>query len=580
MIELFINNTLVDLPTDFSVEIQYDNPYFTKSSDFSLDVDIPLISTNNRMIFGHINRLDVAKKDITFPCRMRVNQITAFIGDATIIKITPKIVTLQFLGNNSSLNFFSDEIFIDTLELGMVFSHSYPPSNTPGYWEVGTFHDCLFGSIDICDMVLFEQGVSSGDGGATFPAGTITYTNGGGMILRSPEKIPIQPYFVTVINRIITTLGYNLIRNDIDETWMRNIFIVNRSTKDKNNYFNYGGKPAAYMAEALPHWSLNTFLNEVEKFFGVIVIVDDNKNIEIIDLIKYYSNNTDVVYIPDSSVLDDFEVEYNEESDEKNIMNGNVGYNFSYTDKFLKPDPSITLYSNRKEYGFFYQLSEDFNLMTAKEKVQYIFVDLSTHREYYAHKESNSTYSLKEFNIYGDLHREKKTDVDVSLRIVPANVIQYDSEIRESSGGGAVDYIKHNLPICSEIQVRDTDVAAIQTLVEESKTIEQADEGNSDCIEVAISTGEDYQCGTGSNKWPFPFTDHNMPGTLQDKLPLMSLSLKNVCDNSIGNRFWQLRQLDSGKPHYIRFITDKLYKSRCLFIIKNKKYVCRYLKTT
>ena len=60
---------------------------------------------------------------------------------------------------------------------------------------------------------------------------------------------------------------------------------------------------------------------------------------------------------------------------------------------------------------------------------------------------------------------------------------------------GAVDYIKHNLPICSEIQVRDTDVAAIQTLVEESKTIEQADEGNSDCIEVAISTGEDYQCG-------------------------------------------------------------------------------------
>lgn len=65
MIELFINNTLVDLPTDFSVEIQYDNPYFTKSSDFSLDVDIPLISTNNRMIFGHINRLDVAKKDIT-----------------------------------------------------------------------------------------------------------------------------------------------------------------------------------------------------------------------------------------------------------------------------------------------------------------------------------------------------------------------------------------------------------------------------------------------------------------------------------------------------------------------------------
>ena len=215
MIELFINNTLVDLPTDFSVEIQYDNPYFTKSSDFSLDVDIPLTSINNRMIFGHINRLDVAKKDITFPCLMRVNQITVFVGDATIIKINPKIVTLQFLGNNSSLNFFSDEIFIDTLELGLVYSHSYPPNNTPGYWEVGTFHDCLFGSIDLCDMVFFEQGVTSGDGSFTFPAGSITYTIGGGMILRRPEKIPLQPYLVTGINSIDRLLGYNLVRTDI-----------------------------------------------------------------------------------------------------------------------------------------------------------------------------------------------------------------------------------------------------------------------------------------------------------------------------------------------------------------------------
>ena len=160
MIELFINNMPVDLPTDFSIDIQYDNPYFTKSSDFSLDVDLPLSSTNNRMIFGHINRLDVTKAQITLPCRMRVNQITVFIGDATILKITSKMITLQFLGNNSSLNFFSDNIYIDDLDLGMVFAHSYPPGNDAGYWTVGTFHDCLFGSIDLCDMVLFQQAVS------------------------------------------------------------------------------------------------------------------------------------------------------------------------------------------------------------------------------------------------------------------------------------------------------------------------------------------------------------------------------------------------------------------------------------
>ena len=71
MISLFINGSQVDTPADFSVDMRFDNPYFKKSEDYSLDIELALDSPNNHAIFGNIGRMDVTKQKLSFSAMMQ-----------------------------------------------------------------------------------------------------------------------------------------------------------------------------------------------------------------------------------------------------------------------------------------------------------------------------------------------------------------------------------------------------------------------------------------------------------------------------------------------------------------------------
>ena len=63
MIELLINHQPAELPADFSFSMEYENEFFTKSSEYSLDIELPLKdSPANRRIFGQLHRITTAKK--------------------------------------------------------------------------------------------------------------------------------------------------------------------------------------------------------------------------------------------------------------------------------------------------------------------------------------------------------------------------------------------------------------------------------------------------------------------------------------------------------------------------------------
>ena len=117
MISLLINGIQVDTSADFSVDMRFDNPYFKKSEDYSLDIDLALDSPNNHLLFGNIGRIDVTKKKLSYAAVMLVNASTVFKGKATIIKISNRSVTLQLLGGTSEINYFSNDKMIDELSL-------------------------------------------------------------------------------------------------------------------------------------------------------------------------------------------------------------------------------------------------------------------------------------------------------------------------------------------------------------------------------------------------------------------------------------------------------------------------------
>ena len=56
MTELYIDGQLAALPEGFNITFTSENPYFTRSSNYSLDIELPMPA--NHAIFKHVNRLD------------------------------------------------------------------------------------------------------------------------------------------------------------------------------------------------------------------------------------------------------------------------------------------------------------------------------------------------------------------------------------------------------------------------------------------------------------------------------------------------------------------------------------------
>lgn len=71
MTELYIDGRLAVLPEGFSFTFTSENPYFTRSSNYSMDVELPMPA--NYAIFKHINRLDVTKKKTILPATLIVD---------------------------------------------------------------------------------------------------------------------------------------------------------------------------------------------------------------------------------------------------------------------------------------------------------------------------------------------------------------------------------------------------------------------------------------------------------------------------------------------------------------------------
>lgn len=317
MTHLYIDNVLVDLPTDFKFTLIKENPYFTKSSSYSLDVTLSTESVTNSKVFGHLSRRDVTKLPSTWQCRLVVDNRNILIGTATLTEVNERTVTIQLLGGNSEMNFLSkvEKLYIDELDLG-------PISEDWTRNEDGTF--------------LFSHGTSSFLGEDFFNISrnfivAETYsihkiknttedcfynvfksTSSGSQLLM--DKVALQPRLWYVIDRLFSFFGYSVDVSDIDCDLYRNILCMNAS-------------PVVDIKDVLPHWTVTEFIEQLEHLFNCTIILDDlNKRATFISY-NSYVNQTSLFNITD--VSDEYSAETDDESDDELP---NVGFNLSYSD--------------------------------------------------------------------------------------------------------------------------------------------------------------------------------------------------------------------------------------------------------
>lgn len=558
MTELYLNNKSVVLPPELNFKLYFDNPYFTSTSTHSLDIELPM--PVNYQVFGMLNRLDVNKKSVTYPARLIVDGRVLLNGTAVVLGVTDKTVKIQLLSGNSELNFLTKgDIYLNEVDWGDV---DYITGSKTDDFAGCESRNSVFTYVKIGDVtddwiLLTESGYALNASGYR-----IQHTSG-----------PLS-YLTTLIEYVFRYYGYEIDTNYIADTWMKHIFCVGGASRRTR-------RPTACPEPwgLMPHWRVSEFLDYLEDFAGVLVVADENTHkVSIMDINQYFKD--ELVYIDD--IIEEYETEISQgHSDEKNITDGNTGYDLpSDTDNGYNRLSSEVIYSSETFEGDSYDAV--YIQWTADSE------SVRVKRLYKAGERSYITYNgeLREVDMYGDLLRYPDSEhLDNSLKFVPANIEEVDVGLWAIGDRGSKTKLSSlilNVPVSYFDSAPGKEVITnIQEFIEGNETLDH--KGDKDKMELAIYTGlKSFDCGDyGSIKFPSPFMDHlQMPDSQREANDAYSLSLKNLCENSMGARHLSLRKIQSDVTYTIGFRSDFVPSIDKTIVIANKKYFARRIEVT
>lgn len=571
MTELYISGKQVVLPDDLNITQCFENPYFTRSSNYSLDVELPLSGCSENMdIFGHLNRLDITKQKMLLPAKLIVGARIVLVGSAILLKISDKSVKIQLVSGNAEFNFLTNnDIYIDDLDLGEV---PYPPYALTGDYLPYEDKPKYYGSVDRCEAVwlpvLYNSEKLYND---------VVYDFGTNKFHPRPywNSCCVQPYLLTVIKRIVEHFGYRVDQNYINDTFLRDLYIASAVQTNK-------------IAGALPHWTISEFFEELEKFCGVITVIDEReKTVNFLDINTYYDIP---VYEYIDEVLAEFETAIQEKGDEKDITTGNIGYDLpSQTDDgYWRLDYDLLEAVQKKDFSTYAEAKAYWESLKSDDKKYWL---MTTGNRFYINYRENDKDSLREVNVYADLLRnDETTDIDVSLKMVPAKIIPYNigvyNTVPDYLFGHKMATLILNVPsVCYQSDIQKSQKIAIQEAIEGKQQIE-AKRKRKDVMELVFNTGNMYSVNvtykdqTFPFEYPIPFTDfqQTVPAQLSAFAKSSSLSLNDVCVDSVGHRLRTIKKIHSTVTYTIKFIKRWIPNTRRVFYIQNKKYVCKKIE--
>lgn len=523
----------------------------------------------NYEVFGHIHRQDVRKEKMILPAKLIIDGRVLMNGSAAVIGVDDTSVTIQLISGNAEFNILTnDDIYIDQLNLGEV---GYPPF--PQGADINfPFEDKakIYGSVDTCSSVWLPVLYNDED-----LYNDVVYDFGTNKFCTTDRRIRycVQPYLLTVVRKIIEHFGYKEGENYIDQCWMRNLYIVSAVQTTKIN-------------GALPHWTVSQFFDELEKFCGVITVVDElTKTISLVDVNAYYSTS-EYEYI--DNVLKEFDTDIDDESEGKDVTTGNVGYQLpsGTNDGYLRVDRDLIRVAGKKTFDTYQKMENYYNTLSDTEKKYALLI--CGWRYYINYNDGNN--KLQEVNLYADLIRDEDNEnVDVELKIMPAKIVQYNIGLYMNYPNYLANNkmwpLVLNVPSASfHTELGKEDKVCIQDVIEGNQEL-QTNRKKKDIIELAIFTGElhpvevNYKGQLATYHYPFSFTDYKQTVSgQQDTLPEYSLSLNDLGSDSMGHRIREIRAIHSDIPYTIQFEKKWIPKLNCIYIINNKRYVAKKIE--
>lgn len=565
---LYLNNTQVYPDGQQSIKLTKENPYFTQSDSYTLDVTLPMAITENRSFFRNINRMERSKKVERMKCRLTVDNRLLLDGSAKVTQVSEQEVKVQLLGGNSEIYFLSDDEknYIDNLPLG----------------EVSVVKDSVNGTTHTIDTdIRFRQSDIKDE------------TTGA-------RKECWQFGLVDIAKQIFRTFGFEVTECTVDRTPWNEVYVA--SAKSTNT-----------VAHVLPHWPLRTFVDELGKFFNVSVVIDqEHKTVRIKDNPTFFTNRESLVIVP----VDEYTVEMNESGGTHALAADNLRYDMSgseHHDYDMIPD-------NVRENA----VTETFASRDAAYAAWSAASEADKTGKIYACPEGRYTGWLHDYtDVGGEEQRLEFTQIDVfaplvrdpengnetELRICPVAMGEIEFE-RTAGFGNGTDFSyytntwKEHIPAMENPTGNDIPAspfggsrsfggssseyeATIQEYILGEASIEK--EGKEDRLQVmfmdnvkqpcyyhngARNTDEELSVDAGFTDFQYKKAHKN--GALHSP---WSLSL-NKCEAT--HYLGQLHQngftFNLGAKYCISFLSKEMPDPTKIFIIRNKRYGCEKIE--
>lgn len=289
---IYVGDKVAVLKKDFSFEYIAENRLFLGRDGYTLSIAFPLKDCpQNIEIFGHINRLDVAKDTVNFECSI-IDGKTSLFGTLSVVKVSEVEIECQFSEGRCSQTVTDpfEDTFITDLDLGSCSTVNKSEITPAQAWK------------------SYDSGASEvalpwvNENSPTAPNNWVNYESNAYVWDSENVRLSWQPYLIVIAKRICDAIGYSYDFNEWEQSPMRHLIICNTLP---------GSWYMPEYAKVMPGWTVSEFFEKLELFLMCEFDFDHKAKSVAMHFSKNILAGVAPVYI--DNLVDSYNVEVSQE---------------------------------------------------------------------------------------------------------------------------------------------------------------------------------------------------------------------------------------------------------------------------
>lgn len=585
------------LKSGFSFDYVTENRLFLGRDGYTLSIAFPLKDCpQNIDIFGHIHRIDVDKKQLSFECAILDSHVSLF-GTLSVVKLSEVEVECQFSEGRCeqvAIDPF-DETFINELDLG-----SYPYINASEISPANAWRGCDSGMNAVALPWINESYPDVPNNWATFSDSSYSWNS-------EVSKLSWQPYLLYIAKQICSAIGYQYDFSAWEASDYKYLIICNTL-------------PASWdmptFATALPHWTVSEFFEKLElllkcefdfdhrtksvKFTFSKNAIGNIAPVHLSDVVdKYtaeiaqddsrcdYIGAKRLIYKDCGHMMSNFYAcdwlvvgaNYREYANLQALIDANKRQDlerdthFGHTKAALWGEKNITTHGySCRIYGLMYAKAEKTYFTMRSVGTEFLYKD-TFDKEHYT-----QIYVLQPVNVFGSGVVDSDDADTEEIEFCPVCIS--DTYVSPEADMGYMMYLSFDsMEESSSSDIadwRDESITRQISFVNAIMTGQKDSRGSAyyDVVYVAFWDGAKPKEGAQ----PYPFLD---PVTVRQDWVEVKPHIPDIRIYGSGNSYEeQIPMIDKRKKFKFSWITTEIPNPRAIFYIRGKRYLCEKITAT